>query len=334
MSAMERIIVLSNSSDRPIPGSVKATAVRVHNNYEVISLLTSHDCDYKNLVRRISETSSHLFVDLEKKQPLNIHNQNSDICGNLFKRVISAINEIGLIDKLNIYPIKLNDISVSATWKLLTNHYSDVSGLSLGLIGMGNIGTKIAMTLTESGVYLKCFNRDIHKAQKIVDSIVLTKSRHTIASPTVSSCISHPFINTSGVIISASKLEEDISTYIPLLTSKFSIFLVGHSLLKVKALNSFRKAGISIRRLDVGKDLLTYVIGTLQCNNYSNYGKDRIDDQTFCSGGYLGGSGDLIVDNFINPSWCYGECDGLGGMNPPSKEPFINKISQIDELFK
>ena len=68
---MERIIVLSNTVGRNFDKSVKTTAIREIEGFEVVSLLTSNECDYDSLVKKIIKTSSHLFVDLEKKQPLN-----------------------------------------------------------------------------------------------------------------------------------------------------------------------------------------------------------------------------------------------------------------------
>ena len=57
----------------------------------------------------------------------------------------------------------MNDITVDATWKLLVSDFNDISGKTFGLIGTGNIGSKLVGVLTESGVKLRCFNRDINK---------------------------------------------------------------------------------------------------------------------------------------------------------------------------
>ena len=72
---MKRVIVLSNTVGRKFKNSVKTTAVRYFNDFEVVSLLTSHECDYLSLIKKISQNSEYIFVDLEKKQPLNLENQ-------------------------------------------------------------------------------------------------------------------------------------------------------------------------------------------------------------------------------------------------------------------
>ena len=219
---MERIIVLSNTVGRNFKTPVKTTAVRQINNLEIVSLLTSDECDYDDLVKKISNTSSHIFVDLEKKQPLNIKNE-LDQKGNLFNSIYKTIQKQNLRKSLVLHPIKLNDITVTATWKHLTNSYEDISGLKLGLIGTGNIGSKLVNVLTESGVKVRCFNRNINKAITVVNSVLLTKPEQVISSPDVVRRIEHSIINTSGLIVSCSEISEDLSDSISLIHGEYKI---------------------------------------------------------------------------------------------------------------
>ena len=329
---MERIVVLSNSVGRHIDHNVKATAVRTNNYFEVISLLTSHKCDYIDLVLKVSKITSHIFVDLEKKQPLDATTKSNQ-AGNLYKRVLEAIDKLGLQDRLILHPIKLNDLTVSATWSLLNHTYRDISGLSLGLVGMGNIGSKLALSLTECGVHLKCFNRDKYKALHVVNSIFLTKPFHTIVTPDLVTSLAHTFVNTSGIILACSELSEDISQYISLVKGRFSVFLIGHSLLKTNSLEAFQENSIHIQRVDIGSQLLSYVHGTLNTYSHDIYGTSPSLDTNLCSGGYLGKSGELIVDNHQSPNWLYGVADGLGGINYDYRKNDISGLSEIDQLF-
>ena len=83
---MKNIVVLSNTVGRTFKNNVKVSAVREFRDYQLISLLTSNECDYSKLVKKISNISSHIFVDLEKKQPLNLHDK-IDQRGNLYNSV-------------------------------------------------------------------------------------------------------------------------------------------------------------------------------------------------------------------------------------------------------
>lgn len=329
---MKRVVVLSNTVGREFSSPVKTTAIRSFGDTEVVSLLTSRDCDYINLVEKIAKDSNNLFVDLEKKQPLNLRNEFNQ-GGNLFQSVSHAIKKLNLKNKLNLYPIKLNDLTVSATWKHLNTEYQDISGLKLGLIGTGNIGSKLLYVLTESGVKVRCFNRDINKALNVVNSVILTKPKEVISSPDVVRSIEHTMINTSALLIACSNLTEDISDYIYLMNSKFRIYLIGHSLLKDNSLKIFREKNINIQRIDVGRELLSFVIGTLATNDYRVYGKKFKNGNNLCSGGYIGDKGDLIVDNYENPKWYYSTCNGLGGVTYSKEVKGIESIDELDSSY-
>ncbi len=329
---MEKVVILSNSVGREIEKNVKVTAVRRLQDFEVISMLTSHNCNYFELVEKISRYSNHIFVDLEKKQPLDVDNK-LDQAGNLYKRVLGSIQRLKVSRDLKIYPIKLNDLTVTATWTLLNSYYKDLSGLSMGLVGLGNIGSKLALTLTECGVSLKCFNRDKYKALSIMKSIVLTKPLHTIVSPDIVNCVSHAFVNTSGIILSCSDIGCDISSYIPLIKGEFAVFLIGHSLLKEHSLEKFRNNSIPIQRVDIGKQLLSYVKGTLSTETSDVFGSSDYLKSNYCSGGYLGDEGDIIVDRYDNPSWQYGVADGKGGIQYKYTDTQLSNLNDLDKLF-
>ena len=332
LKAMNRVIVLSNTVGREFSSAVKTTAVRSVGDFEVVSLLTSKDCDYIQLVERIAKSSNNIFVDLEKKQPLNLKNEFNQ-GGNLFQSILTAINKLNLNKKLNLYPIKLNDLTVNATWKHINKEYKDISGLKLGLIGTGNIGSKLLYALTESGVKVRCFNRDINKAINVVNSVILTKPEEVISSPDVVRRIEHSIIKTSGLIVACSKLSQDLSDYIWLMNKNYRIYLIGHSLLKKNSLKIFKEKNINIQKIDVGKELLSFIIGTLATKNYDVYGKKINEGISLCSGGYLGEEGDLIVDNYDNPKWYYSVCDGTGGVSYSPNMKNLKSIEEIDNLY-
>ena len=328
---MKKVIVLSNTAGRNFKQQVKSTAIREYAGYEVISLLTSHDCNYKEIVEKISSISSDLFVDLEKKQPLNIKNK-SDQGGNLYKSISTAIKDLKLENKLHLYPIKLNDITVNACWKHLAKEYGEISGLKIGLVGTGNIGSKLISVLTESGVKIRCFNRNINKAISVVNTVILTKPEHVITSPDVVRKIEHTMINSDGLILSCSDFEQDISDFIYLMKDDFRIYLIGHSLLKKDSLSKLRSKNIEVQRIDVGTELLSYITGTLITNDYSVYGTSKYKGEYICSGGYLGNEDSLIVDDFRDPKWYFASCDSKGGANYKFNDKLPN-LKIIDDIF-
>ena len=228
----------------------------------------------------------------------------------------------------------MNDITVNSVWKDIYADFGNIAGLRLGIVGTGNVGSKLITVLTESGVRLRCFNRNINKAIAVVNSVVLTKPEHVISSPNVVRRFDHTLINTSGLIICCSTLDEDISDYLTLLPENFRIYLLGHSLLKKGSLEKLKNHPVFIKRIDVGKELLTYVSGNIFLKKYDVYGAKSIENKSFCSGGYLPVKEEYIVDNYQNPQWIYGISDGLGGIKYDNLEDEkIDNLTKLDNYF-
>ena len=88
-----------------------------------------------------------------------------------------------------------------------------------------------------------------------------------------------------------------------------------------------------MQRIDVGKELLSYVIGTLFTSKYNVYGNKFFGEQCLCSGGFVGNKDDLIVDDFNNPNWFYGFCNGSGGVHYKSNNNLFKSLDEIDNFF-
>ena len=101
---MKRILIISNTANRSFSYEVKATAVRVFEGYEFISLQISNECNYEQLLKKISQTCHAIFVDLEKKQPINIRNKSNQ--GVIYSKFLTCQRKIRSSFKLKIFPIK------------------------------------------------------------------------------------------------------------------------------------------------------------------------------------------------------------------------------------
>ena len=86
------------------------------------------------------------------------------------------------------------------------------------------------------------------------------------------------------MIVACSELNVDLADYIHLMKNDFHIYLIGHAILKEESLSKFINKGVSIRRIDVGKELFSYIIGTLSASEYNVYGKKSIKKIPFVQG--------------------------------------------------
>ena len=67
-------------------------------------------------------------------------------------------------------------------------------------------------------------------------------------------------------------------------------------------------------RLDISNQLIAEVIKIDSLENKQIvYGRKRIGNHYVCSGGFIGNEGDIVVNDFKNPKYIVGICDGMGG---------------------
>jgi len=309
------VFLLSNTSSRSLRGPVQATAVRRCAGVKLVSLITNGNISYTDLLEYISSQTDSVFVDVEKKQELGLGN-HYDFAGNLYKRVLEATYKSNnpAIANLKIYPIKTNDITISALLDACFHDYKDVSGMTAAVIGIGNLGFKSALSLTESGVHVKAFNRTTHKTFVATEAITYFKPHATISSP--ENCLNylHAFVNSDFSVIASSNLSLPIEKISNIVNENHTMYVFGHSVFSKESLNKLHAAGIRVVRIDVSRALMQFVQGKLATTDYTTYGSTTKQGVTLCSGGFVGNCGTYIVDDYRDTKILLGECDGQCGM--------------------
>ena len=309
------VFLLSNTSSRYLRAPVQATAVRRCGDLELVSLITNGNISYTDLLEYISTQTESVFVDVEKKQELGL-GSHQDFAGNLYKRILEATNKTvnPAVANLKIYPIKTNDITISALLDACFHDYKDVSGMTAAIIGMGNLGFKSALSLTESGVHVKAFNRTTHKTFVATEAITYFKPHETISSP--ENCLNylHAFVNSDFSVIASSNLSLPIEKISNIVKENHTMYVFGHSIFSEKSLNTLHAAGIRVVRIDVSRALMQFVQGKLSTTEFRTYGSIIKKGVALCSGGFVGDGGTYIVDDYRDPQILLGECDGQCGM--------------------
>ena len=112
--------------------------------------------DALEICKIIDGKAKFVFVDSEKKIPIrinNFYNKNEkqlsiyDIdLGNLVSTCARKLKKTKLIE------FKPNDLTVDSAWLSLSNFFEILSGKTIAVIGIGNIGSKISLKLVETGV--------------------------------------------------------------------------------------------------------------------------------------------------------------------------------------
>jgi len=261
-----------------------------------------------------------IFVDVEKKQ-------------NFVNDLENALRKV--VKKSEVFSIKLNDMTVDAADALISQFFGNVYGKKVAILGVGNLGSKIAIKMVERGANVSISRRDVEKARKIADGINIIKNKY---SKSVVTAFSDNYEASKG-----SDVVIGCTPRTPVITKKMvanmkqgsCIIDVGIGTIFPDAIELANKRGIDILRLDMRSGFsggITTVIETDEMLKNIT-GKRDISGVNIVAGGYIGKKGDIIVDRISNPTKIIGVADGVGGILPDSGE-FKDRLQKLRTIIE
>lgn len=294
-----------------------ATPIRVSDAFVLLGCVIFNERELYEIIPFIDGVCDYIFVDAEKKLPIKSAKENLQT----YSKTIAPYETGNLsgicstfIKKSRVFEYKPNDLTVDAAWMFLSEQLKVFSNKKICIIGLGNIGSKLALKLVESGADVHVVGRDFHKTQLITQALNLVKPVGTIASV---SCHSHHLSASfaSDVIIGATSGVTVINKeLIGSLRSNAIVIDLGKETIEPHALDFARDHGLRICRTDVSTTLVNYVKQVLSTNTSgSKFGRRIMGKHTIVSGGFLGAKGDVIVDDIDNPKEIIGIANGNGG---------------------
>ena len=311
-------IKLARKKKKKIAFSIGNTAKIEKNNYYFTPLRITEKLVIFGIVvfneRIVIETCKFLdgkidiiFADSEKK----IFPKKNGAPGNIERRVRENIK------KTKVFTFKGNDLTVDSINLLIDQYFNNdlrgVAGKKIGIIGVGNIGSKVALFLTEKGAKVYLNRRDIKKLKKISSAINLIKPINTREKATISTKLNAAkdadvlIGSTDGVPVITKKM-------VHLLKSNSIIIDSGKGTLKREAIIYANKRGIKIFRVDIFPSLEGLISKTISMEKQIDKFKRKkfIHNIKIINTGKLGNYGDVVVDDVDKPNIIYGVCDGKG----------------------
>ena len=259
----------------------------------------------KKLAKKIDGKVNYIFVDIEKK----ITNE---------KDVLTNIERVtkGTIKKSIVKNYKPNDITVNSIENFIQDYFRKnlrgVGGKKILILGAGNIGSKVAIRLLESGGNIFLFRRNTNKLRKINEVLNIIKPEHTKSKSNIIGLNKLKF-EDYDVIIGCSDNEIKFKK-IKKISKKPLIIDVGKGVFTQQDLNQLSKKNITIFRLDIENSLSSFIDTSVDTENFfeSSFIKKR-GNFRLIKKGILGNNGDVIVDDVIKPKRIIGVCgkDGL-----------------------
>ncbi len=268
-----------------------------------------------------------ILVDAEKKIPMVVDSSISFISNDLMKinnsnhKTISYIETGNLssvcgeaIKKSKFYIYKPNDITVESVYCFITQKIHDLSGKSAALIAAGNLGSKLALKLVESGVAVTMNRRDHSTGFQISAALNCIKPDMTIANINYSKDILKACFE-SDIIIGCGNSNVIDSNHIKAANKNVLLIDVGKGSFTENALIFCNQNGINIYRSDITAALYGFTQMLLEQHKILNesLGRVYVDGIEYISGGLLGGFQAVVVDNCFSPTKILGLADGFGG---------------------
>jgi hypothetical protein len=250
----------------------------------------------------------YVFVDAEKK----------------IKEIYYGSNDIGNIERIvrekifksKVLTYKGNSLATEAIDLLLGQLVVDLGNVNVAIIGAGNMGSKIALTLVERGAKVKLFRRNLSKLKKITDGLNQIKSEHTESSITMAENIEEA-CRGANVVIACADQQSIIKEDLKWLSKERSPILidVGKKCFDESIINSHEFVVFSLDTSIIQKYVFTAIIKTKLIYGKA-IGRKKLQDYglNLISSGLVGQYGEFIVDDIDNPKTIIGVADGQGSL--------------------
>lgn len=330
------VIVFTISSTADKRTNPYFTPVRRSNGYCVFGCVLYDETIVTKIIEIIDGKVDWIAVDAEKKLSIELL-VKKEISDERRKtnEVISTGNLSRLVTNIakttKVLEYKANDITVDATWALCSDHFGCLSGLKAAIIGAGNVGSKLALKLVESGVNISIYRRNTYKAYEITNALNLIKPDATmstvqVASSPISCAFSADMVigsNSGGPLITESELAA---------AKKNSLVVdIGKGSLDESAINYAKCKKITLHRLDAGYHLLSTIIADINYlqDFHAHRGEREWGGKRIVAGGCYGFEGDVVIDSISSPKNIFGYADGRGNIRKPKSEEeqiFLEKM--------
>ncbi len=300
--------------------------IRVSDNIALGGVCNFDEVKSLTYAEYVDGVVDYVAVDCEKK--LGVHLRDGKyLTGALDKRVFE------LLQKSKQVLIKPNDITVEAIFDLCTDQATLVSGAKISVIGVGNIGFKCALKLTEAGAEVSLWDRKARELNAIAATMNVVKPKGTLATPRPCNTIEQSCIDKDILISCVSASDIVNEDHIKLLNQNALVIDVGKGNLSRDAVEVINETDRTLVRLDVGYQMIRRLETIMFRTDLDRPNRKRVGTLKMVSGGAVGEAGTVIVDNVSEPKFIVGLCDGVGGIDLISdrrKAELLKELKQID----
>jgi len=311
--------------------------VRYYENIAVFGIVLFTEDLINDVIKLIDGFVDYVFVDAEKKIP------NSSYGDNQYKLEINDTRYTGnlskFIQKLNlkseVYEFKPNDITVNATWNFLSQKYGSLSGKKVSIIGLGNIGSKLALKLVECGASINVTRRNTLIGFEIVKGLNFIKPKNNISEITFHPRLIDAAKDAEIIIGSTNGIQVIDEKVLMCMKSNGKVIDLGKNNLTEAAIMYAQKNMIEVWRVDVSASLYGFLTESILFKDIlkNDYGIKKFDDVNIISGGIYGGDGDIVVNSINNIKTIFGISDGKGKIKVNLNNRDLINIEKLSKII-
>lgn len=216
------------------------------------------------------------------------------------------------IKKSKVLSFKPNDLTIEAVDTLISQ--IKIKKNKIAIIGLGNIGSKIALKLVERGIYVTAIRPEKNVLKKIVDGINCIKPTNTKAKIKGTTNNLEASRNTDVMIGCTPGIAAITKEMVKSMKRDGAIIDVGNGTIFPDALEEAQKRGIKIFCPSMMPGFAGAVKTILETRRYFKegyIGKNKVKGITIIAG-IVGNYGDIVVDNVKNPNLIVGVANGKG----------------------
>ena len=202
-----------------------------------------------------------------------------------------------------------------------------LSGKKIAILGVGNIGSKLALKLVECGADVHTCRQQAYVGHQITNGLNLIKHENTVSNITFHNSLLSTSFNADVVIGCTNGVPIIDSDVIQTIKRDALVVDLGKNNITPDAIKLAIENKLEIYRVDVTAALEGFIYEMLKMREVlnSSYGKKTLPLCNIVSGGYLGEDGDVIVDNISTPRVIYGIANGYGSIKK-SLSSYENEI--------
>lgn len=289
--AIDRVIVSCTARSRG------RAVVRLPDRHDahgpLAAILVETDAAAREVLTALDRPGRVLALDVERKQAVDL---------------MALARE--LVREATVVPTKPNDATVRSLDVLLTHVLGpDLTGVTAGVLGTGNLALKSALLLAERGATLRVAGRDERAVRRTVDAVAAVLPAFTPERPAPLADGDRLALLVTAVSASAVVGPEWVERLAP----GAVVVDAGIDNVSPSFCQAALAAGATVLRLDT-RAAEAQVLWPAPGFFDGTFGRGTVDGVQVVAGGVVGRRGDVVVDDRSRPSQVVGVASGSGGL--------------------